>query len=154
MSLPVFTFCPEFGAREIRAPRTSPFRFGNGNERRYRFGLITDLRTWELTFDYNADAEREEILAFLEERGAWKVFEWTDPKEYFARWRCREWRTTWNGPRRHVVVCTFVEVDDKRVAVRIPRVNVTVAALAPVQNNAPVPVADVTVEALPPTLSP
>jgi phage-related protein len=113
MSLPVFTFCPEFGAREIRAPRTSPFQFGNGKERRYRFGLITDLRTWELTFDYNADAEREEILAFLEERGAWKVFEWTDPKEYFARWRCKEWRTTWNGPRRHVIVCTFLEVDER-----------------------------------------
>jgi phage-related protein len=115
MSLPVFTFCPEFGAREIRAPRTSPFQFGNGKERRYRFGLITDLRTWELTFDYNADAEREEILAFLEERGAWKVFEWTDPKGYFGRWRCKEWRTTWNGPRRHVIVCTFLEVDERVV---------------------------------------
>jgi phage-related protein len=115
MSLPVFTFCPEFGAREIRAPRTSPFQFGNGKERRYRFGLITDLRTWELTFDYNADAEREEILAFLEERGAWKVFEWTDPKGYLGRWRCKEWRTTWNGPRRHVIVCTFLEVDERAV---------------------------------------
>jgi phage-related protein len=113
MALPLFTFCPEFGAREIRAPRTSPVKFGNGKERRYRFGLITDLRTWELSFDYNTDTRREQILAFLEERGAWKVFEWTDPKGYFGRWRCKEWRTTWNGHRQQTITCTFLEVDER-----------------------------------------
>jgi phage-related protein len=113
MALPLFTFCPEFGAREIRAPRTSPVKFGNGKERRYRFGLVTDLRTWELSFDYNTDTRREQILAFLEERGAWKVFEWTDPKGYFGRWRCKEWRTTWNGHRQQTITCTFLEVDER-----------------------------------------
>jgi hypothetical protein len=38
--------------------------------------------------------------------------------------------------------------------VQIPRAAVTVTALAPVQNNVPVPAVDVTVEALPPALSP
>jgi phage-related protein len=115
MALPTFEFCPEFGAREIREPKTRPFRFGNGSERRYRFGLNNDLRKWELQFDFRNEEQREEILEFLEDRGGWKRFNWTDPKGYFALWRCPEWTTTWNGHVQYSIRCVFEE-DEIKVA--------------------------------------
>jgi phage-related protein len=115
MAFPTFTFCPEFGAREIREPKTRPFRFGNGQERRYRFGLNNDLRKWELQFDYKDTAQREAILEFLEERNGWKRFTWTDPKGFTGLWRCREWDTTWNGYVQNSIRCTFEE-DMQRAA--------------------------------------
>jgi phage-related protein len=113
MAFPTFTFCPEFGAREIREPKTRPFRFGNGKERRYRFGLNNDLRKWELQFDYRNTQQREAILEFLEERNGWKRFTWTDPKGFTGLWRCREWDTTWNGYVQNSIRCTFEEDEQK-----------------------------------------
>lgn len=89
-----FTWTPSFEATEVSKPRVRRFQAGDGYEQRIRFGLNTDPKEWELSFNERSDTERDEITAFLDARGAVENFDWTTPRGVAGKFVCDEWQVT------------------------------------------------------------
>lgn len=87
-----FTWLPSFSSPEASQPRVKRSALGDGYEQRLRMGLNTDLKAWDLQFNNRTDAEREQILAFLEARAGVEAFDWTTPRgQAGKRWVCESW---------------------------------------------------------------
>jgi phage-related protein len=89
-----FTWTPSFEATEVSKPRVRRFQAGDGYEQRIRFGLNTDPKEWELSFNERSDTERDLITAFLDARGAVESFDWTTPRGIAGKFVCDEWQVT------------------------------------------------------------
>ena len=73
-----FTFNPSYTPTQRSQPRIRKSQFTDGGyEHRLRFGLNTNPKEWNLSFDNRTDAERDQILAFFDERGGSESFDWT-----------------------------------------------------------------------------
>lgn len=107
-----FTYTPEYPPTEVSKPRVRQVQFGDGYEQRVRFGLNTDLKTWQLTFKARDDDETEKIKDFLEARGGVESFSWTPPlwgapqRQYV----CEEWQITADAYNLNTVTATFRQV--------------------------------------------
>jgi len=86
-----FTYTPSFPASQLSEPRVRKVQAGDGYEQRVRFGLNTDPKEWDLQFNNRTDTERDNIKGFLEARGGWEAFDWTDPNGVAAKWVCESW---------------------------------------------------------------
>lgn len=105
-----FTYTPSFEATESSKPRVRKFAAGDGYEQRIRFGLNTDPKEWTLTFANRTDAERENIVTFLEARAGVESFDWTPPRGGAGKFVCDEWQATLNNCNNNQIQATFREV--------------------------------------------
>ena len=105
-----FTYTPSFEATEISKPRVVTFQAGDGYQQRVGFGLHRDGKEWQLQFLNRTDTERDNILAFLEARGAVESFDWTPPRGSAGKYICKEWQATLRSCNFNNISATFVEV--------------------------------------------
>mgnify|MGYP006271417081 CR=1 FL=1 len=109
-----FTYTPSFQALQSSKPRVRKFQAGDGYEQRVRFGLHTDLKEWELTFENRTDAESASIQGFLEARGGVESFTWTPPMTgaNAAQFICEEWQVTMLACNLNTIHAKFREVPE------------------------------------------
>ena len=105
-----FAYVPSFQATENSKPRVRKFQAGDGYEQRVRFGLNTDPKEWTLTFANRTDAERENILTFLDARAGVESFDWTPPRGGAGKFVCEEWQATLTNCNNNQIQATFREV--------------------------------------------
>lgn len=105
-----FTWTPSFPATEVSKPRVRRFQAGDGYEQRIRFGLNTDPKEWDLTFDQRRDTERDQIANFLNARGAYESFTWTTPRGVTGQFVCDEWQITLNSCNFNTIKARFRQV--------------------------------------------
>lgn len=105
-----FTYTPSFQATESSKPRVRKFQAGDGYEQRVRFGLNIDPKDWTLAFANRTDAERENILTFLEARAGVESFDWTPPRGGAGKFVCEEWQITLSNCNNNQIQATFREV--------------------------------------------
>lgn len=86
------------------------FQAGDGYEQRVRFGLNTDPKEWQLTFLNRTDAERDNIVGFLEARSGVESFDWTPPRGSAGKYVCEEWQATLLNCNNNTVNATFRQV--------------------------------------------
>lgn len=89
-----FTWTPSFEATESSQPRARKFQAGDGYEQRVRFGLHTDLKTWDLVFNERTDTEAAAITGFLEVQAGVASFDWTPPRGSAGKYVCEDWQVT------------------------------------------------------------
>lgn len=109
-----FTFVPEFPPTEASRPRVRKAQLGDGYEHRIRFGLNTDLKTWQLQFKSRTDAETTQIRDFLQARGGVESFTWTPPLwgATAGQYVCEEWQVTADAYNLNTVTATFRQVPE------------------------------------------
>jgi len=105
-----FTYIPDFEASESSRPVVRRVQFGDGYEQRVTFGLHNQPVEWQLTFANRTDTERNNILSFLEARGAVESFDWTPPYGSAAKWVCDEWSTTLVAANINTIQAKFRQV--------------------------------------------
>lgn len=108
--MPAFSYVPSFEATESSKPRVRRFQAGDGYEQRVRFGLNTDPKEWQLTFLNRTDAERDNIVGFLEARSGVESFDWTPPRGSAGKYVCEEWQATLLNCNNNTVNATFRQV--------------------------------------------
>lgn len=108
--MPTFSYTPSFDATEASKPRVRVFRAADGYEHRIRFGLHTDAKEWSLTFSNRTDAERDDIVGFLEARGAYESFNWTPPRGSAGKYVCDDWQVTLSNCNNNQIQAKFREV--------------------------------------------
>ena len=106
------SIAPDFGARKLSAPRVSRVGFADGYEQRLRFGLHTDPKIWDLTFENRSEADANTIESFLEARhGDGASFDWQPPGETSTRqFVCDDWARSIPFAGLATISCTFREV--------------------------------------------
>lgn len=104
-----FTWVPGREATEASAPRKRVATFGDGYEHRIGWGLNRDMKTWRLPFLNRTDAEREQILQFLEARGGVESFDWTPPRGTSGKYVCDDWEAALSCARNSFTL-TFRQV--------------------------------------------
>lgn len=107
-----FTWTPEYPPTEASKPRTRKVQLGDAYEHRIRFGLNTDLKTWQLTFKARTTTEATQIRSFLEARGGVESFSWTPPLwgAPQGQYVCEEWQVTADAYNLNTVTATFRQV--------------------------------------------
>ena len=99
-----FSYTPSFDATEASKPRVVTFQAGDGYQQRVGFGLHRDGKEWQLQFLNRTDTERDNILAFLEARGAVESFDWTPLTEVTSYKFVVE---SWNRQFEYADICTI-----------------------------------------------
>ena len=104
---------PTYGASKTSRPRVLNVQFGDGYSQRVRFGLNTDLKTWNLTWNVS-ETDADTIESFLEARAGVESFEWTplDTSTSY-RWICQEWSKTIPYVNRATITATFIQVAEQ-----------------------------------------
>lgn len=75
-----FTFPADFTSERANEPRIRKTQFMDGGyEHRIRFGLNTNPKVFNLTFENRSDVERDQILAFFDDMGGSEAFDWSSP---------------------------------------------------------------------------
>lgn len=109
-----FTYVPEYPPTEASEPRVRKTQLGDGYEHRVRFGLNTDLKTWELQFNNRDEIEATGIRSFLEARGGVESFTWTPP--FFAaaagQFVCEQWDVTSDACNIFSIRASFRQVPE------------------------------------------
>jgi phage-related protein len=107
-----FTYIPEYPPTEVSNPRARKAQFGDGYEQRIRFGLNTDLKSWQLTFKSRNNTETTAIRNFLQARGGVESFTWTPPVWGAAQGQyvCEDWQITADSYNLNTVTATFRQV--------------------------------------------
>ena len=104
---------PTYGASKTSRPRVLNVQFGDGYSQRVRFGLNTDLKNWNLTWQVS-ETDADTIESFLEARAGVESFEWTPLDSSTAyRWICQEWSKTIPYVNRATITATFIQVAEQ-----------------------------------------
>lgn len=104
---------PTYGASKTSRPRVLNVQFGDGYSQRVRFGLNTDLKSWNLTWNVS-ETDADTIESFLEARAGVESFEWTPLDTSTAyRWICQEWSKTIPYVNRATITATFIQVAEQ-----------------------------------------
>ena len=78
--MPTFSFPADFVAERKNEPRVRKTTFADGGyEQRIRFGLNSNPKVFNLTFENRSDTERDQILAFLDDEAGTDAFDWVCP---------------------------------------------------------------------------
>lgn len=102
---------PSYGAQKTSQPRVRSTQFGDGYSQRTRYGLNTNLKTWNLTWENISESNADTIETFLDARGGAESFDWTPPGgESSAKWICQQWNKTIPYVNRATITATFVQV--------------------------------------------
>ena len=112
MAATSFIWVPNFGAQQTSRPKVRSIAFGDGYEQRLAYGLNTDLKTWNLKFEYITTAEKEQIIGFLEARQGTQNFNWLTLDGVVSSFVCQEWDATATHPNLWSINAVFREVVD------------------------------------------
>jgi phage-related protein len=105
-----FTWIPDIGSTEERAPRIRSVQFGDGYEQRAQDGINADMRKRSLSFTARSSAESTAILAFLEAQGGTASFDYTHPGDSSRKYVCKSWKATDTGYLLKTITAEFQEV--------------------------------------------
>jgi phage-related protein len=86
-----FSFTPSFPIAESSQPKVKRFQAGDGYEQRVKFGLRTDPKEWDVSFNNRTDTERNSILTFFETAAGATSFDWTNPRGIAGKYVCEVW---------------------------------------------------------------
>jgi phage-related protein len=103
---------PAYGAAQTSRPTTRSIKFGDGYEQRLAYGLNTDLKVWNVTFQNITTAVKVDITGFLESRRGTQQFNWTTPSGDIGSFICQEWDCSIVAPNTWSITATFREVVD------------------------------------------
>jgi phage-related protein len=109
-SFPTTVIGPSYPLDVQYEPRVLRVEFGDGYTQESPDGLNHMLGKYELTWEVLLPAERDEIKAFLEDRGGYQTFEWDDPESVTHRIKCRSWSIQNTNPGVYSMKATFQEV--------------------------------------------
>lgn len=84
---------PEAPLDAAERPNIRRVTFGDGYEQRSPKGMNHVVRTASLTFGNLRPGTRDQVLAFLRERGGYKPFWYQIPGDGLRRWIAPEWGT-------------------------------------------------------------
>lgn len=112
MAATSFIWNPSYGSRQSSSPVVRSVRFGDGYEQRLSYGLNTDLKTWDVSFDNVSTAVKDQITGFLDARQGVQNFNWASPEGAVGSYVCQQWDVTASGPSRWTITATFREVVD------------------------------------------
>ena len=102
---------PSYGAQKTSQPRVRNVQFGDGYSQRLRYGLNTNPKTWDLTWQNITESNADTIEAFLDARAGAESFDWTPPGgESSAKWICTQWSKTIPYLNRATISATFTQV--------------------------------------------
>lgn len=102
---------PTYGAQKTSQPRVRSVQFGDGYSQRLRYGLNTNPKTWDLTWQNITEANADIIEAFLDARAGAESFTWTPPDSASAsKWICQQWNKNIPYVNRATITATFVQV--------------------------------------------
>jgi phage-related protein len=109
-----FTYTPEYPPTEVSKPRVRKAALGDGYEQRVRFGLNTDLKEWQLTFNARDNTETTAIRDFFQARGGVESFTWTPPlwSAVAGQYVCEEWQITAEAHNINNITATFRQVPE------------------------------------------
>jgi|TARA_B100000085_G_scaffold231975_1_gene218994 phage-related protein len=102
---------PNFGATKTSQPTVRNVQFGDGYSQRLRYGLGTDLKVWNLTWENISEADSDTIETFLEARGGAEHFDWSPPDETETyKWICQQWSKQMTSAGLNQLTATFQQV--------------------------------------------
>lgn len=104
-----FNWFPDKGSQLDREPAVSVVKFGDGYESRTPMGINANPQKWTLRFT-RAIGIAEAIEAFLEARGGYESFVWTNPRRQPGIYVCRKWSLARAEMGMGVVSCVFEQV--------------------------------------------
>lgn len=109
-----FTNVPEYPPTESSAPRVRKTQLGDGYEHRLRFGLNTDLKSWDLEFRRRDNTETAQIRDFLNARGGVESFTWTPPfyNAVAGQYVCEQWNISAEAHNINNIRATFRQVPE------------------------------------------
>jgi phage-related protein len=105
-----FTYIASYGASVQKAPRVRTVSFGDGYEQRLAYGINTNPREWNLTFNNKTVAQADLIDSFLTTANGVNNFDWTPPTGSAGKWVCRAWNRSIVDTNCHTITATFTEV--------------------------------------------
>lgn len=106
-----FTWKPEFQAPLAYDSRSQAVQLGDGYRQRFVFGLQPQDESWQLTFNYRTNSERDLIRAYLRGAKGVTAFSWTDPRSGNAgRYVCSEWNVQYQNFNNSNIQATFRRV--------------------------------------------
>lgn len=101
---------PTYGAQKTSQPRVRTAQFGDGYSQRLRYGLNTNPKQWDLTWNVS-ETDADTIEAFLDARGGAESFDWTPPDGgTSAKFICSQWNKTIPYLNRATITATFTQV--------------------------------------------
>ena len=102
---------PNYGATKASEPSVRNVRFGDGYSSRLRYGLNTDAKVWNLTWEHISEADSDTIETFLEARGGAESFDWSPPDETDTyKWVCQQWAKRMTAAGLNSLTATFQQV--------------------------------------------
>jgi phage-related protein len=102
---------PNYGATKASEPIVRNVQFGDGYSQRLRYGLNTDLKVWNLTWEHISETDSDTIEAFLEARGGAEHFDWSPPDETNTyKWVCQQWAKRMTASGLNSLTATFQQV--------------------------------------------
>ena len=102
---------PDFGASKTSQPTVRNVQFGDGYSQRLRYGLNTDIKEWNLTWENISETDSDTIETFLEARGGAEHFDWSPPDETETyKWICQQWSKQMTSAGLNQLTATFQEV--------------------------------------------
>ncbi|QBR52656.1 phage tail protein [Erwinia sp. QL-Z3] len=108
MAIKTFTWCPRINAQGDVKHRVRKAQFGDGYAQRSGDGINTRTQEWSLNFVGREDYISE-IVAFLDEMGGSKAFEWKPPLYSLGLFTCEEYKPTAMGAGLFSLDATFEE---------------------------------------------
>lgn len=99
---------PDIGAAGQEKPEVFAAKFGDGYQQTTPVGLNNTEMQLALTFSLLRGTQKEQLLAFFRERGAWQPFWYSIPFDSLRLWRCPTWGFTVRGWDHFQVTTTFV----------------------------------------------
>ena len=109
----VFTFEPDYPISEASSPRLQEYRADDNYEESISYGLNTDGKKWDLTFDNRTNAERELIISFFE-TNIGKAFDWLSPRAKTAKYKASDWSWTMTSFNNNTIKVRFTQSFDRK----------------------------------------
>lgn len=102
---------PSYPASQQSSPVIREVVLGDGYKSIAKFGLNTDLKKWNFTFDNLSETQLNTIITFLEARGGQESFDFTPPRESASsKYLCKTWTTSLPYSNLFTVKASFEEV--------------------------------------------
>lgn len=106
-----FTFVPSYSTSIGQQPKIIEAKFGDGYEQAIFNGINYTPKVWDLQFNNISAASAQSIINFfITNNTATTPFDWTDPESVAGKYKCKEWKQTYNAYEARSLTCKFEEV--------------------------------------------
>ena len=100
---------PSYPIDKQSEPRIKRASFGDGYTQQSPDGINFNLYTWNLNWDALTTSEKNIIELFLEGKGGYQSFQWTDPNDDTFIVKCPSWSVSNFEPAIFKITATFKE---------------------------------------------